>query len=86
MRDFRFNDIVYRIAILTLYIPLLKRIIYDFVHNWNHYKIRKQPKKPYILIGKIFNTFYFKPPKSSHDFQFSINRKYLDVFENFVIN
>lgn len=40
-----------RIAFLAIYVPIIRHALSEFVHVWNNHKIRKQPKRPYLVSG-----------------------------------
>ena len=48
------NDDSSKIALLALYMPWLRVTIGGFVNMWNSHKIRKQPKRPYAMVGKPY--------------------------------
>ncbi len=57
-----------RIVALIIYVFIIRRVIVEFVANWNSYIIRKQAKKSYIIAGKLLNTFYIRFFEGFYDF------------------
>lgn len=49
------------IALLYIYLPLLRTKLHQFVENWNTHKIRKQSKRPNLPTGEPYYNFYFPP-------------------------
>ncbi len=45
------------IALLALYMPILREEVYHFVRTWNSHTIRKQPNRPNILTGKPYMLY-----------------------------
>jgi hypothetical protein len=48
-----------RIALLAIYIPIIRREIYQFVRMWNVHYIRKQAGRPHSIPGKPFLLYHF---------------------------
>lgn len=49
--NFNADWIADRIAFLAIYVPIIRHYLAEFVHTWNHHRIRKQPKRPYVNAG-----------------------------------
>jgi hypothetical protein len=43
-----------------IYIPILRSALADFVNNvWNNHRIRKQPKRPYLVSGIPYVLYHY---------------------------
>jgi len=49
------------IALLFVYMPIVRKEIYNFVDLWNAHRIRAQPSCPTVAAGKPV-VLYFNPP------------------------
>ena len=47
-----------RIAFLAVYIDILRQEVLEFVQLWNTHRIRKQPKRPYLVPGIPFMLYH----------------------------
>ena len=48
-----------KIALLAIYMPILRRLIEGFVHTHNVHMIRKQPNRPYSVHGQPRLNYYY---------------------------
>ena len=56
-----------RITILAIYMPIIRREVYDFVHTWNIHHIHHQPNCPNVPTGKPFMLYHY-PPAGFNDY------------------
>ncbi|KAE8413953.1 hypothetical protein BDV36DRAFT_286580 [Aspergillus pseudocaelatus] len=56
-----YNEHLYsdKIAILAIYIPIIRYSIHEFARLWNIHSIRRQPKRPYSISGKPVQLYFF---------------------------
>ena len=52
------------IAIALIYLPIILGQIEHFVHLWNINKIRNQPNRPYLILGKAFVNMFHQELKN----------------------
>ena len=55
-----------QIALLFVYMPLIREEIHNFVELWNAHSIRSQPERPSVKPGKPV-VLYFTPLDGTHD-------------------
>jgi len=55
-----------QIALLFVYMPLIRDEIHNFVELWNAHSIRSQPKRPSVQPGKPV-VLYITPPDGTLD-------------------
>lgn len=60
-----------QIALLYVYMPLVRREVYEFVKLWNIHTIRKQKQRPYLPTGKPV-VIYFTPPEETPTFTYNV--------------
>ncbi|KAB8212699.1 hypothetical protein BDV33DRAFT_211000 [Aspergillus novoparasiticus] len=48
-----------RIAILAIYIPIIRHSIHEFARLWNVHSIRRQRNRPYSISGKPVKLYFF---------------------------
>ncbi|KAL4860997.1 hypothetical protein BDV12DRAFT_191372 [Aspergillus spectabilis] len=58
---FSINRLGDRIALYTIYMPLIQTQITSFVRTWNQHQIRKQSNRPYLVPGKPWMNYHFPP-------------------------
>lgn len=56
-----------QIAMLYVYLPIIREEIYEFVEIWNNHHIRHQPQRPYLPFGKPV-VLYFTPGAEVNDY------------------
>ncbi|KAF1936682.1 hypothetical protein EJ02DRAFT_479412 [Clathrospora elynae] len=56
------------VAMIAIYIPVLRRKIKSFLLSWNSHCIRKQKGRPNVITGKP-NMLYMCPPVGTEDFK-----------------
>jgi len=56
-----------QLALLFVYMPLIRDDIHNFVELWNVHSIRSQPKRPSVKPGKPV-VLYFTPPDGTLDY------------------
>lgn len=57
------------IAVAFIYLPIIRKQIYHFVHLWNIHKIRKQRNRPYLVHGKPVLNYYYPRIRNSEAIQ-----------------
>lgn len=64
LQEGNFNPTVLsdQIALLAIYIPVLRTQIQSFVRTWNIHSIRKQRNRPNVTPGKPFILYHHPPP------------------------
>ena len=50
-----------RIALLAVYMPVMRQQIRQFVQIWNVHTIRRQPNRPHVVHGKPAHLYYAPP-------------------------
>jgi hypothetical protein len=68
-----------RIALLAVYIPILRRILHRFVEQWNHHRIRRQKNRPHVVPGQPYVLYYY--PEVAQNFQQVISPDHLADFK-----
>lgn len=58
---FNSNVLADQIALLAIYIPLLRTEMQSFVRTWNAHRIRKQPNRPNAVAGKPYVLYHHSP-------------------------
>jgi len=56
-----------QIALLFVYMPLIRDEMHDFVELWHAHSIRSQSKRPSVMPGKLV-VLYFTPPDGTLDY------------------
>lgn len=57
--DYSCERIGDRIAFLAVYVPIIRQEVCEFIHLWNHHRIRRQKNRPYLVHGIpeiLYNT------------------------------
>ena len=52
------------IALLAIYLPILRKEIESFVSTWNSHQIRKQKGRPNVVAGRPFLLYNYPPPNA----------------------
>jgi hypothetical protein len=52
-----------RIALLAVYIPIIREEVAAYVEIWNKHKIRKQKERPNVVPGKPVFNYHFSHTK-----------------------
>ena len=47
------------IAMLAVYLPIIREQVTEFVRVWNIHIIRKQPNRPHVVCGQPFQNYFF---------------------------
>jgi hypothetical protein len=68
-----------RIALLAVYMPILRQILQRFVDQWNHHRIRRQKNRPHVVPGQPYVLFYY--PEVAQNFQQIISPDLLADFK-----
>jgi len=68
-----------KIALLAVYMPILRRILHRFVDQWNHHRIRKQKNRPHVIPGQPYVLFYY--PEIAKNFQQFVSSDLLAGFK-----
>jgi hypothetical protein len=56
-----------RIAVLAIYIPILREEVHKFARIWNMHTIRKQNNRPHSVSGKPYMLYnYPKEPATNY--------------------
>lgn len=64
-----------RIAMKAVYIPVIRRMVFQFVSIWNVHPIRKNPGRPHSVKGRPHVLYYYS---SVEDQGFEINQGFVD--------
>ena len=76
-----------RIALLAVFMPIIKADIKEFVDTWNFHKIRKQKNRPWVVHGKPWMNYYY-PQHSEHatglDYGTDVEVEELQVIQRYV--
>jgi hypothetical protein len=67
-----------RIAILAIYMPLIRNALCDFVRLWNVHSIRKQKNRPNGVSGKPFFLYFHPEKEGAEDYGLLPDRTLLD--------
>jgi hypothetical protein len=68
-----------KIALLAVYMPILRRLLHRFVDQWNHHRIRRQKNRPHVVPGQPYVLFYY--PETPQNFQQFISPDLLADFK-----
>lgn len=66
------DNIADRIALLAIYIPIIRNEVDLFVYNWNSHSIRKQNNSLNAITGKPYMNYYH-PRAPARDYGIPIN-------------
>lgn len=69
-----------QIAILALYLPIIRQDIIEFVENWNNHRIRLQRNRPNAISGKPYVLFNC-PPEGTQDYGLSFDQTLLNTIK-----
>jgi hypothetical protein len=70
-----------QIAVLALYLPIIRQDLFDFVRLWNAHSIRAQRKRPGVVSGKPY-LLYHHPSEGVQDYGLAFNEeKYREIRE-----
>ncbi|KAE9972207.1 hypothetical protein EG328_005132 [Venturia inaequalis] len=73
------DQIVDRIALLALYIPILREEIASFVQVWNNHYIRRQKNRPNMVPGRPF-VLYNIPPTGTQNYAVNLDPERMATF------
>lgn len=65
-----------QIALLYVFLPILRKQVYHYVDLWNAHSIRVQPRRPYLPTGKPI-VLYHCPPPGVQTFGQDVDEDYL---------
>lgn len=74
------GSIADRIALTAIYMPIMRREVQAFVHNWNIHKIRKQSNRPNGVFGQPIKLYNW-PGKEVRNYGTSVSREILEPFQ-----
>ena len=69
-----------RIALLAVYVPILRAVALDFVHLWNTHRIRKQPNRPHTVPGLPHVLYHYPQAYGVEDFGPPVSQEAIDGF------
>jgi hypothetical protein len=69
-----------QIALLAIYIPILRTEMQSFVRTWNIHSIRRQPKRPNVVPGKP-NILYHHSPEHISNYGLSVDDELLQKLQ-----
>jgi hypothetical protein len=55
-----------QVALLAVFMPTLRSCADSYVKTWNRHKIRKQPKRPWVVAGKPIVLYYQHISRQDH--------------------
>ncbi|KAK1989653.1 hypothetical protein LX36DRAFT_497281 [Colletotrichum falcatum] len=56
-----------RIALLFIFMPLIRKDFTDFVNVWNNHRIRSQKSRPNVVTGQPWQLYYHPDQESAQD-------------------
>ena len=74
------EDLVLNIALLTIYMPILRRALACWVSQWNRHRIRRQHNRPHVIPGQPWKLYHY-PPQSVEDYRQPVRDEYLEGFK-----
>lgn len=77
---FKSNVLADQIALLAVYIPLLRTDMQSFVRTWNTHRIRKQPNRPNAVAGKPY-VLYHHPPEDIKNYGIRVHAQTLETLQ-----
>lgn len=69
-----------QIALLYVYMPIIRQEIYEYVRLWNTHTIRYQKNRPYLPTGQPV-VLYFNPPDGVRNYGSQPNRRVLEELQ-----
>ena len=72
-----------RIALLAIYMPILRKEIFIFKENWNAHRMRKQKNRPNHTAG-CPSLLYFWPDEGIEDQGTDLTQSDLDLLDAIV--
>jgi hypothetical protein len=78
---FSINVLADQIALLAIYLPILRTDMHSFMQTWNIHRIRKQPNRPNAVPGKPY-VLYHHPPELILNYGLSVDVELLNTLQN----
>ena len=69
------------LCIQAIYMPLIRKEVFDFVDSWNNHYIRRQPNRPQHPTGRPW-MMYFHPEDNVPTFGSAVNNNTLQLLQN----
>jgi hypothetical protein len=69
-----------RIAMLAVYMPIVRDATHAYVELWNHHRIRKQPNRPNAVSGFPYLLYHY-PPSGVGSYEVPISQEYISQLE-----
>ncbi len=69
-----------RIALIAIYMPIMRSEIQAFVHNWNIHKIRKQNDRPNGVFGQPIKLYNW-PSEGVRNYGTPVSKEILQPFQ-----
>src|SRR5271170_8106702 len=63
-----------QIALLAIYIPIIRREVFKFIKLWNVHRIRRQPKRPNCIYGQPVQLYHW-PAEGTRDYGLRPNQE-----------
>jgi len=79
--SFDSNILPDQIALLAIYIPLLRTEMQSFTRTWNSHRIRKQPNRPNVVAGKPY-VLYHHTSEHVRNYGLSVDMEQLKRLQN----
>jgi hypothetical protein len=70
-----------QIALLAIYMPILRSHVTSYIRTWNIHRIRKQKNRPYVTHGKPYMN-YNHPTAGVQKYGFAVGNESLDSLWN----
>ena len=53
------DDLSSQIALLVIYMPIIRQEMAVFIEIWNDHSIHKQPNRPHVVHGRPFMNYFY---------------------------
>jgi len=74
------EDTSSNVALLAVYMPILRRALACWVSQWNRHRIRRQHNRPYVVPGQPWKLYHY-PPQFVTDYRQPVRDEYLTGFK-----
>jgi len=75
------EDLGCRIALLAIYMPVLRKSLTCWVSQWNRHRIRPQNNRPHVVPGQPWKLYHY-PPQAVDDYRQRVKPEFLEDFRH----
>lgn len=78
---FRSNSLADQIALLAIYMPIIRAEVASFIRTWNVHYIRKQKNRPHVVHGKPYMNYHL-PSDGVRNLGLPVDQELLKTLQN----